>query len=265
MSSDHYVRSFSVEWNLFAKTQLDIGNRTESRDTFIEKTGLTPEDLAGKLILEAGCGMGRFVEVISRDPTTTVIGFDLSLAVEAAQRNVGARSNVHIVQADIIKPPFLESNFDFVFSIGVLHHTPTPRRAFFRLVPLLREGGQLAIWVYAKASGYWVMFSDLYRRFTTKMPWSMLLGIVRILVRLHWIYERLPEKLLPYFTTLVPMSTHANSEWRLLDTFDWFSPKYQHKFTTDEVLSWFIEGKLEDIQTQSFAVSMKGRRPGLGR
>ena len=53
-----------------------------------EKTGFTPDDLRGKLVLDAGVGAGRYADVISRWGTD-VVGVDLSFAVEAAARNVG--------------------------------------------------------------------------------------------------------------------------------------------------------------------------------
>jgi len=253
VSSDEYVRSFSAEWNIFSTTQLDREQMTETTETLVRKTGLRPEDLAGKLVLDAGCGMGRFLDIISRQSTATVIGFDLSAAVEAAQRNTGSRPNAYIVQADIMKPPFPEGVFDFILSIGVLHHTPNPKQAFSSLVPLLKKNGEIAIWVYGRYRR--PLLSDLYRKVTSKMRWSIVLGLSKVLVKLYWVYRRLP-----YLWHIIPISMHKDKEWRLLDTFDWYSPKYQFKFSTEEVLTWFREMALDDLHTQAIPVSVKGRR-----
>ena len=45
--------------------------------------------------------------------------------------------------------PFRRGSFDLVFSIGVLHHTPSTEQAFRALVPLVKPGGEIAISVYA--------------------------------------------------------------------------------------------------------------------
>ena len=82
MASDTYVGSFSFEWNRHRKTQLDDATSRESEETFREKSGLRPEDIAGRLVLDVGCGMGRFADVVSRWGGR-VVGVDLSLAVEA--------------------------------------------------------------------------------------------------------------------------------------------------------------------------------------
>jgi len=251
---ERYSRSFSIQWNMFPKTQLDHGQKTESRDAFIDKTGIDPELLSGKIVLDAGCGMGRFSEVVSNEPKNTVVSFDLSQSVDAAFANLGSRSNVHIVQGDIMMPPFTDESFDLIFSIGALHHMPDPRKGFRKLVPLLRKGGEIAIWVYAQ--GRWVIMSDIYREFTSRMPHSMVLTLSKLLIKLYTIYRKLP-----WLAILLPISMHKEPEWRLLDTFDWYSPKYQHKYTGKQVLSWFTEMGLQDIKLHMFPVSASGRRP----
>jgi len=251
VASDFYARSFSAEWNLFSTTQLDKGKDTGTRETFVEKTGLSPDEVTG-IILEAGCGMGRFLDVISHTRNTTLVGFDLSMSVEAAYKNVGTRPNVHIMQADVMRPPFREKSFDLVYSLGVIHHTSDPRKAFMTLVPLLKGGGQIAIWVYHKYRR--PPLSDFYRIFTSRMPWSMVLAFSRLLSHLYWIQKRWR-----YFLVIFPMSTLSDPERRVLDTFDWYSPRYQFKFTRDGILSWFLDAGLREIEVLTNPISMRGR------
>lgn len=253
VTSDTYVRSFSAEWNIFSKTQLDSGEIMETLDSFVKKTGLRPVDLAACKILEAGCGMGRFLDVVSRAPKSIVVGFDLSLAVDAAYENVGRRSNVHILQADIMRPPFRDESFDFVYSLGAIHHTPDPKQAFLRLVPLVKRGGQIAVWVYRRYSR--PPISDFYRIATSRMSWSAVLAISRLLSRLHSIQRRWR-----YLLVLIPISEHIDPNRRLLDTLDWYSPRYQFKFVWNDVTQWFRDAKLSHIRTLSFPISVRGRK-----
>ena len=144
-----YADSFGFQWKRFARTQLDSANgTTRSRDTFVEKTGWSLAELKGKRILDVGCGMGRFAE-IAADAGAEVYGVDLSRAVEAAYAHLGSRPNVRIFQADVMSLPFEPASFDFIYSIGVLHHTPDTRAAFLRLPALLKPGGAITIWVYS--------------------------------------------------------------------------------------------------------------------
>src|SRR3989442_1355924 len=138
VAAERYSNSFGFQWNHFARTQLDsAGDGHASRDTFVEKTGWRLEMLTGKTVLDAGCGMGRFAEVCA-DAGADVQAVDLSAAVDAAAENLGARPNVSVYQADIMNLPFTDGTFDFIYSIGVLHHTPDTRSAFAQLPRLLK-------------------------------------------------------------------------------------------------------------------------------
>jgi SAM-dependent methyltransferase len=79
--------------------------------------------------------------------------------VEAAYQNTRHLPNVHIVQADIYNLPIRKTNsqFDFVFSIGVLHHLPNPKQGFCSLVRHVKPGGTMAAWVYGYESNEWIV------------------------------------------------------------------------------------------------------------
>lgn len=260
VASDAYTTSFSFEWNRHKKTQLDDAASRESEETFRAKTGLTPEEVAGRLVLDVGCGMGRFADVVSRWGGRAV-GIDLSLAVEAAHANLGGRENVRILQADLFRLPFRHGSFDIVYSLGVLHHTPSCERAFRQLVPFVRPGGRLCVWVYG-TMGPWERFARLYRRVTVRMPKRLLHTLCHIAIPWHHVC-RLPL-LGPLLWIVLPVSRHPNPDWRVLDTFDWYSPEYQSLHTFPEVYRWFRSEGLVDIALLDFPVAVAGTRPESG-
>ena len=231
--------------------------QTESRETFFAKTGFRPEELEGKKVLDVGCGMGRFAEVVSAHGAN-VVGIDLSVAAEAAQRNLGGRPNTAFLQADVFKLPLRPESFDLIYSLGVLHHTPDTHAAFAQLPRLLRPGGRIAIWVYSKLRPvrYWV--SDALRPLTSRMDEERLLKLCKVAVPLGRLYGTRPGRLL---SPLLPVSRHPDPEWRVLDTFDWYAPKYQWKYDWPEVESWFAQAGLEDVRRHEFEIAVSGRRP----
>jgi len=179
VETDEYTGSYSFEWNLHKRTQLDSATgTTESRDTFITKTGFNLQDLNGKRVLDAGCGSGGFLEVVSNSGAE-VIGVDLSYAVEAAQENLGSLKNVHIVQADIFNLPLKKGLYDYVYSIGVLMATPNTKKAFMKLLPLLKNQGQIAIWFYSKCCTQHLPDFH-YRKITTRLPKRVLYALAYI-------------------------------------------------------------------------------------
>jgi SAM-dependent methyltransferase len=257
VDSETYAGNFGFEWQRHRRTQLDVDRDGESERTFREKTGFTPEAIRNRLILDVGCGMGRFAEVTSRWGGS-VVAVDLSLAVESAQANLADRPNAVAVQADCFALPFPVETFDVIYSIGVLHHTPDCAAAFRSLVPLLKPGGTIAIWVYGYM-GYWSVVASIYRRVTTRIPHPVLHALCQVAVPLYHLH-RVP--LLGAVTrTVLPTSMHPRAAWRVLDTFDWYSPRYQSMHTREEVCGWFAGVGLTDIRVLDFPVSVRGQKP----
>jgi SAM-dependent methyltransferase len=260
-----YADSFGYQWHKFDQTQLDQGGRNLSERDFRRKTGLKPEDLQGKLVLDVGCGMGRFAEVATRWGAR-VVGIDLSAAAEVAARNLADREFVAL-QADVFALPFALESFDYIYSMGVLHHTPDCEKAFKTLPQYLAPGGGIAIWLY---SGYnkWYRFSDLYRRFTRRMSAPVLHGILRVAVPLFYWLDRglrvIPlagRPLAGFIHHVFPVNRHPNPEMRVLDTFDWYSPEYQSKHTYEQVFRWFEDSGLEDLTVGELSIGVRGKKP----
>lgn len=258
VDAEHYAGSFGFQWNRFSRTQLDSANGTTlSRDAFVEKTGWQLSSLAGRRVLDAGCGMGRFAEVAA-DAGADVHAIDLSTAVEAAHRNLGHRPNVHFYQADILNLPFADESFDVIYSIGVLHHTPSTRVAFLSLCRLLKPGGRIAIWVYA-ARLRLLIGSEILRFVTPSLPKPLLLRASRVAIPLYYLH-RLPVIGLAT-SVMLPTSPEPDPQWRWLDTFDWYSPRFQWKHTFTEVEGWFHEAGLGEIRRQDVQVAVSGSKP----
>jgi SAM-dependent methyltransferase len=133
------------------------------------------EFFKGKLILDAGCGKGRHAWCAARFGAKEVIGIDLSEAVEVAFLNTREFPNVHIIQGDIYNLPFL-NQFDYIYSVGVLHHLPDPQAGFLSLTKALRSGGSISAWVYGRENNGWIthIVNPIRENLTAKMPRPLL-------------------------------------------------------------------------------------------
>ncbi|MDP3771252.1 MAG: methyltransferase domain-containing protein, partial [bacterium] len=113
---EHYASSFGLQWIRHAKAQLDSHTgKPITRSRFFMETGW-PMRMEGDRILEAGCGAGRFTEVLA-GTGADVYSFDLSNAVEANRANHERLPNVHIFQASIDAIPFAQGQFDRVLCL----------------------------------------------------------------------------------------------------------------------------------------------------
>lgn len=256
VETDKYVDSFSFEWNTFYDVQMDILNNTDESDkTFRYKTGWEPEDIKGKLILDVGVGAGRFADVVSRWGGE-VVGIDLSFAVDAAYKNIGNRKNVHIIQADIFNLPFKNESFDHMYSIGVLHHTPDTNKAFKSVVPFLKKGGEFAVFIYEK--GFYHRYSDIWRKVTVRLPLRVMYVLSAVSIPLYYIHK-IPF-LGPALQFALPTANWPKWKWRWLDTFDWYTPKYQWKHTYPEVYRWYMENGFSDMELFDYPICMRGEK-----
>lgn len=267
---DNYANSFSFQWRHFSKTQLDSFNKTNiSRDRFREITDLKGKDLKGKLVLDAGCGMGRFSEIAAR-AGATVIGLDISLAIDAAKDNLKDFPNTDFIQADIFNIPLKACSFDFIYSIGVLHNTPDPKKGFLCISRLLSKNGKIAIWLSPKSRFPWLITATrIFRLYSPKINPERLFNIVKFfvpmlvpLVRIPFIGRLIKGKLIPVcdYKGELPLSQEQLLEWSILDTFNILAPKYLYSAVPDEVNSWFVEAGLNNIKVALPGVTCRAEK-----
>jgi len=265
VEAENYAASFGWQWKRYSKTQLDTSEDSITAEDFRKRTGIQPEELRGKFILDVGCGMGRFAEVATRWGAQ-VVGIDLSLACEVASRNLSQRPFVAI-QADVLNLPFAPESFDLIYSIGVLHHTPDCEQAFKSLPQYLKPGGTIAVWLY---SGYnrWYRFSDLYRKFTRRISPRALNAFFRVIVpalyHLNRVLRAIPilgRPLAGAIHHVFPVNLAADPELRVLDTLDWYSPEFQSKHTYEQVFRWFESCGLDSLTVGELTLGMRGRKP----
>jgi len=235
-AGEAYAASFGRQWNRY-----DVARPGEDEETFRVKTGLDPRALAGRLVLDAGCGGGRYAALLGR-LGARVVGVDLSAAVEKAAAACAGMPGVLIAQADLLDLPLAEACFDAAFSIGVLHHSPDPRRAFAQVAARVKPGGRLAVWLYRRNTRPQEWLNSALRALTTRLPARVLeplcvglgvLGGVPVLNRT--------------LNKLANFSNHPDWTLRVCDNFDWYAPTYQSHHTVEELMSWFAAEGFEEL------------------
>jgi len=256
--SEDYTSSFGFEWNAHARTQYDsyLGN-TLSQERFWGETRWE-RNLQGEVIVEAGCGSGRFTEHAA-GTGAVVLSFDYSSAVDVNYSANGKLENVLIVQADIYRMPFKYRVADKLFCFGVLQHTSNPEKAFKVLLKYLKPGAQIAADIYAINWKTPFKLYYLLRPITKRISHKALYGFVRRYVELMWPLARQIAKFpygsrlnravfqIPDYTGRIPASDEHLRELAILDMFDTFSPYYDKPQFLSRVRRWFEDAGLENI------------------
>jgi SAM-dependent methyltransferase len=244
--------SFGWEWLRYP------GSREIDKPTFLEETMIPPEAFAGKLVLDAGCGMGRY-SAVALGLGAEVVAVDMSDSLIRVAALAREQPKLHAVEADLLRPPFKKEIFDLAYSQGVLHHTSDTRAAFKAVAALVKPGGLLSVWLYGKAGrfadfatnpirperewivahrrlAWWVVllrhiFSDFVRVFTTRLPVPVAYALCYPLT----VLGAVPG--LKYLT----FSVDPDFQARLIENFDWVSPPYQWHHTKEELAAWYAE------------------------
>jgi SAM-dependent methyltransferase/uncharacterized protein YbaR (Trm112 family) len=237
--------SFGYEWTEFSRYDAD------NFSLFVRPL---PEGFfRGKVGLDVGCGAGRHVQYAT-GMGAEVIGLDVSLAVEAAARRNEGNPLAHFVQADIFTLPFQRESFDFIYSLGVLHHLPAPETGFQLLLPYLKPDGLVFLWVYLRTRRKeWL---EYVRWITTRLPfplvkclawigavvdYGLVVNVYRLLCHFRSVEQLAPLRIKDYARTDFYTS--------YTDWFDRLSAPISHYFTEEEIRRVCERAGLSQIET----------------
>ncbi len=291
VDASSYADSFGLQWNTFRKTQLDSYTGVSlSRNRLARIAGGNLSLFRGKLILEAGCGAGRFTEIML-GAGGRVVATDLSSAVDANFGNCSHLGEYFVCQADIWKLPFKPGSFDAVVCVGVIQHTPDPEITIEKLCTFLKPNGILLIDHYPP--NYPATLSRRVLRWgllktSPKCALSFCSGLVKVLWPIHklvWRFVNLPgvrgipgiRKLRSAFLWLSPVVDYQSAYpelgsellkvWAILDTHDTLTDRFKHLRSAEQIRSYLSNAGMTDIETQlgGNGIEARARRaPAMG-
>jgi len=97
------------------------------------------------LVVDLGCGTGRFSEMLAAEFEAWIVGLDPSEKMIDQARRKPAASPVVFGRAAADKLPLADGRVDLVFMSQIYHHLPDPAAAARECRRLLRVGGYVCI------------------------------------------------------------------------------------------------------------------------
>ncbi|MFQ5743919.1 MAG: class I SAM-dependent methyltransferase [Acidobacteriota bacterium] len=210
------------------------------------------EDVGGKVILDAGCGNGTLSKALA-DRGATVVAVDLSASVVRAHEHCGSEGP-HFVQGNLFYPPFKPGAFDAIYSCGVFHHTPDPRRCFRSAAPLLknRADARFFVWLYSKRSPLFNATVERLMTLTRRMPSWLLVPTCRTLAPLV-------EGLSRLFTRFGVVSYAPRTlRDRAIQLHDLLSPRFVWYQDFEEARRWATELGFERVEQTDYTLRSGG-------
>jgi SAM-dependent methyltransferase/uncharacterized protein YbaR (Trm112 family) len=247
--------SFGLQWTNQAEGEKTWfkDDRSLRKQEFLHSLAVNQQDLRGALIFDAGCGNGRLTASVAAFDDE-IVGMDLSAGIERAQagkRHYAAKREhfVHFVQGNVMEPPLRPGSFDIIHSSGVLHHTPSVQRAFLSILRVLRPGGRIYVQLYRRREAWVGVPNALLRSVSSRLPPRLLYRICQVAVPLHTALVLLVARLRGEKSEIASASIGE----RALSLFDNFSPRYQYRYSPQEIRQMFEAAGLTEIQDTTLA------------
>ena len=222
-----------------------------------------------KMTLNAGCGVAWSEYLFDLNPETERHCVDISLSVEVARRKTAKMPNVTVSQASILELPYPDGMFDIVYSCGVVHHTPDPKRALLEIGKKVARKGLLGVYIYNKKPFVRELCDQEIHKRTSKMSYDECMDFSRKMTMLGQALNRITQPLIIeedidllgikggkyhlqrfiYDHFIKCWHNPAqDKEYANLVNQDWYHPRYASHHTREEVMSWFEESGFSDLK-----------------
>jgi 2-polyprenyl-3-methyl-5-hydroxy-6-metoxy-1,4-benzoquinol methylase len=250
------VESFGEEWNKFhAFEDQDITDLSLTYFDIIDDSIINKNSV----MLDAGCGSGRFSRYLA-NRVGFVEAMDPSDAIFAADNVLQGIDNVRVTKGSIGNIPFADNSFDFVMSIGVLHHIPNTPQAMQDCVKKVKPGGHFFVYLYYALDNRGILFKSIYglatliRKFTSIMP----AAIKRLLCDIYAILLYMPFVLigrglsaigLDKVASKLPLRFYQTKSFFVIrnDALDRFGTTLEQRFTKTQIIDMMKQCGLSNI------------------
>jgi SAM-dependent methyltransferase len=273
-----YAEAFGRQWRRFRQTQLDsYTGVTLSTDRLRRCFGWSSAEdgshADGAAILEAGCGAGRFTEVLLEITRAHVTSVDLSQAVVANAESFPPSERHRIAQADIRQLPFEPRSFDYVMCLGVVQHTPDSEETVRALWEQVKPGGWLVIdhytWDKSSLTRVGQAWRQVYKRLPADRKLPAVERTVDVLLPVHRRFQRHGRAIsrvspvLSYYHTRPELDDELQRQWAILDTHDTLTDHYKHRRSPRQIRSLLesLGGEEIWVERGGNGVEARMRRP----
>jgi len=251
------VQSFGDEWEKFSSfSETEIKNIGDEYFDIVDESILN----SNSTVLDMGCGSGRWSKYLA--PNVKFIeAIDPSDAIFSATKLLSNVNNIRITQASSDNIPFNDETFDFVFSLGVLHHIPETQTALIDTVKKVKKGGHVLIYLYYNLDNRGVLYKALFklssviRYIVAALPkWAkhIVCDFIAITVYMPLILvSRIVQKMIPNKSTYqkLPLAYYVGKSFNVIrnDALDRFGTPLEQRFSKKKIKQMMEKAGLRDI------------------
>jgi len=249
------INSFGNEWLSFSKfTKEDIDFIAKDYFDIINE-----EDIKDKIVLDAGCGSGRWSKYIA-DKVKHIELVDPSMSVFVVAELLKDKKNITINHASINQLPFDDEYFDFIMSLGVIHHIPNIEDALQNLTKKLKKNGKILLFIYYnldnRGNVYKALFllSDILRRLISSLPFFLKKLICETIAFIVYLPFVKIAKFLDYvdlkkLSKKIPLEYYKDKSYMIIrnDALDRFGTPLEQRFSKKQIYELLIKNNFKEI------------------
>jgi len=142
-------------WNQFDKETILVESK-KLLEKRISKE-IIEDHIKDKVVLDMGCGSGRYSIALSLLGASKVFAIDLfeqsyQKSIKIAEDN---KLNIEFLESNFHELPFEDEKFDFVFSNGTIHHSTSIKKSLVEYRRVLKENHYGFLYIYADKGIFW--------------------------------------------------------------------------------------------------------------
>ncbi len=223
--------SFDYQWGNLPEGHAMLSNpawKATAGEQIVRSTGLPADWFAGKRVLDAGCGQGRWSYGLGTLGVSSLVAVDISEHGTERTREVVKEfgSTFEVQRKNLLQDLGLAADFDFVWCFGVLHHTGDTYRGFRNVARCVKPSGYLFLMLYTEPRPD---RSDEYRYYHEMFDMRCRLRNLPFAEKISRLEKRYGKELLHGY-------------------FDAISPDINDLYRWDEIVSWLHAAGFEDVK-----------------
>ncbi|MEO8111158.1 MAG: class I SAM-dependent methyltransferase [Ginsengibacter sp.] len=251
------VQDFGNEWLKFQNYSTE-----EIKSWAISYFDILDDSIVNKntYALDIGCGTGRWTKYLS-ERAGFIEAVDPSNAVLAADYLLGEIKNVRIAKASVETIPFDDETFDFVMSIGVLHHIPDTQMALTDCVKKVKKGGYFYVYLYHNLENRGLLFKSVFyvsegiRKVVSKFPPALKRYSCDLLAVTTYMPFVATGRFLNFMglkklSNKLPLRDYQNKSFFIIrnDALDKYGTTLEQRFSKEQVIALMKNSGLDNIK-----------------
>lgn len=250
------VEDFGNEWAYFNYSKNDI----ENKFLFDKYFDIFPKNINTKKLkcLDVGCGTGRFAKVLAKKVGHLTLLDPSKKALAVAKKNLKNFKNIQFINQSVSSMPFKGKDFDFIYSLGVLHHVPNLDLALKDIYKVLKKKGLFLIYLYYnfdnKPFHYKLIWqlSEIVRNLVSRLPFFIkkkICLLITIFIYIPLVYFCRFLKKLKINISYIPLNQYHDKSYYVMktDTLDRFGTKYEKRFSKKEIKEKLLKNGFSNI------------------